>query len=449
MIRIRKGLDLPIKGKPEQAVSAGPAVRHVAVLGGEYHGMKPTMAVAEGDPVELGQVLFSDKKTPGVDYTSPAGGRVVQINRGAKRALQSVVIEIAEGDEPARSLPVLDAAQIGSQTRDQAVERLLESGLWTTLRTRPFGRVPAVDAVPEALFVNLMDTSPLAPNPAVILQRHREALAAGLRLLAKLAPKVYLCKQAGVSIEVPDLSNGTVHEFDGPHPAGLPGTHIHFLHPVGPGRSVWTIGYADVLNVGATLLTGRLDVRRTIALGGAPVASPRLLETRVGACVSELVAGHCDTDPRVNRLVSGSVLAGHWAKAHADYLGRLHTQVSVVREDSGRHFLHYLWPGSKRHSVLPAFASALSGEELEFTTTRNGSARAMVPVNAYERVMPLDILPTQLLRALLVGDIESAIALGALELVEEDLALCTYACPGKYEYGVVLRDMLDRIFREG
>lgn len=449
MIRIRKGLDLPIKGKPEQAVSAGPAVRHVALLGGEYHGMKPTMAVAEGDAVERGQVLFSDKKTPGVDYTSPAGGRVVQINRGAKRALQSVVIEVADGEEPMRAFPTLNAAQIGGQSREQAIELLTLTGLWTTLRTRPFGRVPELDAQPEALFVNLMDTNPLAANPAVVLQRNRESLAAGLRLLSKLAPKVYMCKQAGVSLDLPDLSNGTVHEFDGPHPAGLVGTHIHFLHPVGAGRSVWAIGYADVLNIGATLLSGRLDVERTVALGGASVSAPRLLQSRVGACVSELVAGSCDPDPRVNRLVSGSVLSGHWARAHADYLGRLHTQVSVLREDNGRHFLHYLWPGSKRHSVLPAFASALSGGELEFTTTRNGSARAMVPVNAYERVMPLDILPTQLLRALLVGDIESAIALGALELDEEDLALCTYACPGKYEYGIVLRDMLDRIHREG
>lgn len=451
MIRIRKGLELPIRGEPEQVLSDGAPVRHVALLGGDYHGMKPTMALREGDPVRKGEVLFTDKKTPGVAYTAPAGGRVVHVHRGAKRALQSVVVELPEGEpEPELEFRTFPPDALGTADRDTLVSWLVETGLWTALRTRPFSRVPEPAAEPSALFVNLMDSNPLAADPEVVLAQQGEALAAGIALLSRLAPRTFVVRRAGSAISVPELSNVEVHEFAGPHPAGLVGTHIHFLHPVGATRSVWSVQYPDAVSIGATALSGRLHTERIVALGGAPVRSPQLLRTRVGACVSELVGDRVETDPRRIRLVSGSVLSGHRAHGPLDFLGRLHVQVSVLREDDSRQMLHFLRPGTERHSVLPAFASAITRPgDFEFTTSRNGSARAMVPVSAYERVMPLDILPTQLLRALLVGDIDGAIALGALELDEEDLALCTYACPGKYEYGPVLRKLLDRVHREG
>ncbi|WP_066964088.1 Na(+)-translocating NADH-quinone reductase subunit A [Microbulbifer sp. Q7] len=446
MRKIRRGLDLPISGAPEQVIHDGPAAKTVAVVGPDYNGMKPTMAVAEGDSVKLGQLLFTDKKTEGVRYTAPAAGRVVAINRGARRVLQSVVIEV-EGDE-AEQFASYSADQLGSLTAEQVRENLVESGLWTALRTRPFSKVPALDAQPSALFINAMDTNPLAADPVVVIAEQRDAFAQGVEILSKLADKTFVCTAPDADIPVPGTASVQREAFAGPHPAGLSGTHIHFLHPVKPGRQVWTIGYQDVIAVGKLFETGKLFTDRVIALGGPQVNNPRLIRTRLGADLTALTAGELkDGD---NRLISGSVFGGLTATGPLAYLGRYANQVSVLVEGKERPFLHYLRAGNKRFSALPIYLSRLFKNRLyDFTTSANGSERAMVPIGAYERVVPLDVLPTQLLRALIVGDTATAQQLGALELDEEDLALCTFVCPGKYEYGPILRDNLTRIEKEG
>lgn len=445
MTTIRKGLDVPISGEPAQRIEAARPVRSVALIGRDYNGMKPTMAVQVGDRVKLGQIVFSDKRNPGVHFTAPAAGVVCAIHRGEQRVLQSLVIDVEGNEEvvfaqyPQSQLAALDAQLV----RDN----LIQSGLWTALRTRPLSKTPAVDAVPSSIFVTAIDTHPLAADPAVVIAEYAADFASGLQVLSRLA-KVFLCKAEGVSLAGEDLPQVQGESFSGPHPAGLAGTHIHFLDPVSASKSVWSIGYQDVIAIGKLFLTGHLWVERVVALGGPVVEKPRLLRSRLGANLEELCAG--ELVPGYNRVISGSVLGGRTARGAFAYLGRFHQQVSCLHEGDERQFLHYLRAGVNKHSVLNVFVSRFMGaRKLDLDTSTNGSTRAMVPVGTYEQVMPLDILPTHLLRYLIVGDTEMAQKLGCLELDEEDLALCTYVCPGKYEYGPILRDNLNLIEKEG
>ncbi|MFC3151330.1 Na(+)-translocating NADH-quinone reductase subunit A [Litoribrevibacter euphylliae] len=445
MIKLKRGLDLPISGSPEQSIRQGNSVRTVGVVGFDYNGMKPTMEVQVGDQVKCGQVIFSDKKTPGVLYTAPASGKVVEINRGEKRVLQSVVIEV-DGDESVEFPKYSDTASL---TREQVQENLVTSGMWTALRTRPFSKVPEVGSVPASIFVQAIDTNPLAADPQVIIQEKAEAFKSGLEILTKLTDgKVFVCQAEGASTPVPSTAQVQLAGFAGPHPAGLPGTHIHFLDPVNAAKTVWTINYQEVIAIANLFSTGRLDIERVVALAGPQVKKPGLVRTRVGANVNDLAAGELDGSN--NRLISGSVFGGRATRGPVSYLGRYHTQISVLEEGTNRDFMGWLSPGGKRFSLLNIYLSKLAPSRLfNFNTNTNGSERAMVPVGLYEKVMPLDILPTQLLRSLAVGDTETAQLLGALELDEEDLALCTFVCPGKYEYGPILRDNLTRIEKEG
>ncbi|MDF1763346.1 MAG: Na(+)-translocating NADH-quinone reductase subunit A, partial [Oleibacter sp.] len=338
------------------------------------------------------------------------------------------------------------ADEIRALSATEIENNLVASGLWTTLRTRPYSKVPSPGSRADAIFVNAMDTNPLASNPEVIIKEQAEAFKQGLVALSRLTDgKTFVCKASGA--DIPTAGVEQTEEFSGVHPAGLTGTHVHFLHPVSTARVVWSIGYQDVIAVGQLMLTGKLPTERVIAIAGPQVKQPRLVRTQVGASLSELLANELkDGD---NRVISGSVFGGRNAKGAEAFLGRYHNQVSVLEEGRDRPMFHYLRAGANRFSVMPIYISKLSSKLFNFSTTTNGSERAMVPVGAYEKIMPLDILPTQLLRALIVEDMESAIGLGALELDEEDLALCSFVCPGKYEYGPILRKNLTQIEAEG
>lgn len=445
MFKIKKGLDLPISGAPSQTIEKAPTARSVAVIGPDYHGMKPTMLVQVGDSVKKGQVLFTDKKTEGVKYTAPVAGVIAAINRGEKRVLQSVVIDVA-GNE-AESFAAFSGSQLKSLDRQQVVDNLVDSGLWTAFRTRPFSKVPAIDSQPRSIFVTAIDTNPLAASVDVVLADKAEAFADGLTVLTRLTQgKVFLCKAVGAKI--PTTADVNVQEFEGVHPAGLAGTHIHFLDPVSDKKTVWSINYQDVVAIGTLFVTGELNSERVISLAGPQVAKPRLLKTVLGVNLDEITAGQLKAGD--NRVISGSVLSGRKATGPYAYLGRYHSQVTVLLEGRERQMMHYLRAGAEKHSVLNVFLSKLTGKnQFDMTTTTNGSDRTMLPLGHFERLIPMDILPTQLLRALVVGDTEQAQLLGALELDEEDLALCTYSCSGKFEYGPILRDCLTLIEKEG
>jgi NADH:ubiquinone oxidoreductase, Na(+)-translocating, A subunit len=447
MFRIKKGLDLPIAGVPEQHVSPGPDVRHVAILGDDYVGMRPAMLVQEGERVIKGQALFEDKKNPGVMFTAPASGTVAAINRGERRVLQSVVIRI-EGDEQ-RAFTRFDADDFATLGRDVVQAQLLESGLWTAFRTRPFSKSPVPGSVPAAIFVTAIDTNPLSADPEPIILAQRKAFDAGLTLLTRLTEgKVHVCQASGGKLGGHPQGQVTFNEFAGPHPAGLPGTHIHFLEPVSLAKQVWHLNYQDVIAIGKLFMTGELCAERVIALGGPQAARPRLVSTLMGADINELLTG--ETKEGENRLISGSVLSGRHATGAQAFLGRFHLQVSMLQEGRDKELFGWVLPGADKYSVTrTTLGHFLRHKLFNFSTSTHGGERAMVPIGNYERVMPLDILATPLLRDLLAGDSDSAQALGCLELDEEDLALCTYVCPGKYEYGPVLREVLTRIEQEG
>ncbi|HEJ7573019.1 TPA: Na(+)-translocating NADH-quinone reductase subunit A [Klebsiella michiganensis] len=447
MIKITKGLNLPIAGMPSQQISSKTAVKRVALLGEEYIGMRPSMAVREGDRVQKGQLLFEDKRNPGVRFTAPASGTISAIHRGERRVLQSVFIDV-DGDD-AVHFPRYELADLAALTREAVQQQLVESGMWTAFRTRPFSKIPAPGSVPAAIFVTAIDTNPLAADPQPIILAQREAFDAGLTLLTRLTDgKVHVCQASGGKLGGHPVGQVTFNQFAGPHPAGLVGTHIHFLEPVSLKKQVWHLNYQDVIAVGKLFLEGELSSERIVALGGPQVKEPRLLKTCSGASLDELLADELLDDE--NRVISGSVLSGTHAQGPHAFLGRFHLQISVVKEGREKELFGWVMPGKDKFSITRTTLGHFMKRKLfNFSTDTNGGERAMVPIGNYERVMPLDILPTMLLRDLLAGDTDSAQALGCLELDEEDLALCTYVCPGKYEYGPALRSVLTQIEQEG
>ena len=445
---IKNGLDLPITGGPKQIIEEGNNVNSVAILGIDYVGMKPTMLVNEGDSVKLGQVLFTDKKNPGVVFTAPGTGVVKAINRGEKRVLQSVVIELKGKGEIAFNK--YNATELPSLSVEEIKENLVNSGLWNSLRTRPYGKTPAIDAVPSSIFVAAIDTRPLAADPVVVIKDREDDFANGLTVIAKLTQgKTYVAKAAGADIKVATVA--TVAEFEGPHPAGLPSTHIHFIDPVNINKSVWYLDYQAVIAIGALFTTGKLNVERVVSLAGPTAKNPRLIRTRVGANTDDLVAGELADDIE-SRVVSGSVLYGHEAQGWAAYLGFYSNQVSVLEEGRSRELFGWIVPGKDKYSALNVYTSSVDRKDnrlFPLTTDKNGSNRAIVPVGVYEAVMPLDILATPLLKALVVGDSDQAQLLGCLELDEEDVSLFTFVDPGKHDFGPVLRANLTKIEKEG
>ena len=286
---IKKGLNLPLTGEPVPVIGPAVPVSHVALLGADYLDLKPALRVQPGDPVQRGQALFEDRRRPGVVFTAPAAGTVAAIHRGARRAFLSLVIAVAP-----RETQVAFTSYRGRTPEeldgDEVRALLLESGLWTALRTRPFSRLPAPQERCDALFVTAIDTRPHAPSPALALADRADDLRAGLVCLTRLtAGPVFFCTDASMAIEAPP--GVVVERFAGPHPAGNAGVHIHRLHPVKLESRVWHIGCQDVAAIGRLFLTGELDVERVISLAGPGVLRPRLLRTRIGAATGELVHG--------------------------------------------------------------------------------------------------------------------------------------------------------------
>lgn len=439
-VRLRKGLDIPLAGAPRQAIEPGPVVSSVALVGDDYVGLRAKLLVEQGDRVRQGQPLVADRRDPRIVYTAPGGGTVAAIHLGERRALRAVVVSL-DGDGDAVRFPVHAPSALPSLARETVIDTLLQSGMWTALRSRPFGRVPLPEAVPRAIFVTAIDTAPLAVRPEVVIAEHRDNFGHGLVIVGRIADcPVFLCTAPGSDLADRGDSRVTHASFAGPHPAGLAGTHIHFLCPAALGREVWYIGYQDVIAIGRLFTTGRLWTERVVALAGPAVHRPRLVRTRLGADVAELVDGELAPGPV--RVISGSVLSGRRVAPPVGYLGRYHTQVSVLNEEA---------PGTR--SVHPAFSAAGLGRlfrrrPMRLSTALHGEPAAILPLGSFERVMPLDVLPTPLLRALVVGDTERALDLGCLELEEEDLALCTFVCAGKLDYGALLRRTLTQIEKE-
>ncbi|MDO9095185.1 MAG: NADH:ubiquinone reductase (Na(+)-transporting) subunit A [Rubrivivax sp.] len=411
--KIRYGLDVALPGAPVQSVRDAQSVRTVALMGDDFADIRFEFRVQPGELVRIGQILCTDRKRPGIALTSPAAGVIAAINRGHRRMLDSLVINVAE------DLFVQFPRWASSQSRDATRLLLLQSGLWVALRTRPFGRVPNPDDMPAAIFVAAMDTHPLAADAAVVLAPELAAFHLGLDVLKRLTDgPVYVCQSPGPPLANSDAQLHTA-TFEGSHPAGLPGTHIHHLMPVSKRRTVWQIDCQDVVAMGHLAATGRVWVNRVVSLAGPGVLRPGLVRTRLGASLDELT--HGELRPGGLKVISGSVLSGR----RCPYLGRYHSQVTVLDQNTA--------------PSRPTIRSRLFG------LLPPGPAGAMVPLQAFEGVMSPRMLPTPLMRALSVGDIETAELLGCLELLEEDVALLSHLCAAKADYGALLRQTLDEL----
>jgi Na+-transporting NADH:ubiquinone oxidoreductase subunit A len=448
--RVTRGLDLPIAGAPAQVISASRPVSQVAVLPSDHIGTKPRLRVQVGDAVTIGQPLWQDRTHEAITVVSPATGVVSAIHRGDRRVIQSVVVTL-DGSADERTAPPF-ASFTPRVASDRAALRalLLESGLWIAFRTRPFSQVPAPDAEPHALFVTAMDTNPLAPSVDAIIAERRADFERGLDALRTFTDAtLFVCRAAG-STAGDGVKGVQVADFTGKHPAGTVGYHMHVLAPVSRTRVAWHLGAQDVIRIGYLVQHGRLDPTQVVALGGPPFREPRLVRTRLGASIAELTRDELlptPADQLAPRVISGSVLTGRQATDPVfAFLGRFHQQVSGVPEVRKREFLGWLGLRAPRFSATPVYAGG--GASAGFDTRLHGGPRAMVPIGAYERVLPMDLMATHLLRAIALGDMEWAEELGVLELDEEDVALCSYVCPGKADYGSALRRLLDSIAAE-
>lgn len=421
-VRIKNGLDLHIGGDPGASIVDRKSSLSSALLGRDYPGVKFQQLVDEGSLVEAGQAVLCDRRRPEIRFTSPVNGLVSAIHRGTRRSLVSFQIDEAKGsggisfDIPA----ILD--------KNTIKDLMLKSGLWPALRTRPYGYIPDPTVSPQALLITAIDTQPLAANPAVILFKYSREFSTGLRLLCDLvdAP-VFLCKPVSQNNELENSMRVKEVEFDGPHPAGLVGTHIKTLCPIRfDGNQVWHMGYQDVISLGHLVKNGKPWYERVVSLAGPAVNNPRLTTVPLGARIADIVEGEFVDQPV--RVMSGSILSGHAACGYEAFLGRYHNQITAIIDST---------------DIAPK--SWIGG----LFETNAEIADPLVPTPELDRVAPPGVLAVPLLRALQVGDVERARDLGALELVEEDLALLGYCCPSRTDYGPLLRDMLNQIDREG
>jgi Na+-transporting NADH:ubiquinone oxidoreductase subunit A len=452
LIKLSKGLNIPMMGAPEPVIAAGASVQSVALLGSDYTGLKPKMLVEVGEQVNIGQALFVDKRDTAVHFTAPGSGTVSAINRGARRALQSVVIELDESPDTATPYAQLTELAPGSLAADDIRAALFTSGLWTAFRTRPYNKVPDSGSTPGCVFVTAIDTRPLAGNPEPVVAKYQQAFAVGLQILSRLTRgQVHVC--TGPNWELAINEDQQIHhaQFSGPHPAGLPGTHIHHLSPVDSRQTVWHIGYQDVIAIGKLFAHGKIFTERTIALGGTGFSLPRMITTRLGANIDDLVRNELtENASQPMRLLSGCALDGRTASDAEAFLGRYHLQLTAINNKARRKLFGWLGLFDGNYSFASRIARRQGhASSHEFSTQQFGRPTALVPIDAFDRVIPMDILSVPLLRALLIRDTDQAQALGCLELDSEDLALCSFVCPGKNDYGSALQINLEQIERDG
>jgi len=447
MRKIKRGINLPIIGSPSSDITEKKS-RFVGLNSSDFNGVKPSFKINEGDKVLKGETIYVWKNDPKVSFVSPVSGTLKKIERGARRSLQYVEIE-SDNLETSKTFESYKGASLNSYDRDSLVNLLAESGAWTSFRTRPFSKIPLTTSTPHAIFVNTMDTNPLAMNPSLFIQNFESAFNDGLDALSLLTDgKVHICTGVGYRFKINEKEGREIHEFYGPHPSGNTGTHIHHIDPVSANKTVWSIGYQDVVSIGKLIGTGKIFTERWVALSGPAAKNPRVIKTTLGASLDELISGEEATHDL--RVISGSVIYGDAKANNYKFLGRYTNQVTLVREDRERVFLGWHDPGFDRFSVMRTFFSKLiPGKRFDFGTSTHGSFRAMVPIGAYEKVFPFEMVPTQLLKAIYVGDTDYAQTLGCLELDEEDLAVCTFVDPGKVDYGPKLRKSLNIIEKEG
>lgn len=444
-IRIRKGLDIRLKGEAEKVLVQADPAKVVALKPTDFHGLVPKVLVKPGDKVQAGTALFADKYNERVLFTSPVSGEVADVVRGDKRKVMEVRIladaTIAYEDQ--------GAADPSTLNRETIVQKLLKSGVWPVLRQRPFDVVadPAKD--PKAIFISCFDTNPLAPDLDYVVRNQGEDFQTGLNALAKLTKgKVHTVVSAKTAArEFLDAKNVVRDTVDGPHPAGNVGVQVHHINPINKGEQVWVVGVQDVLMIGRLFRTGKYDATRVVAITGSEAKNPKYIRTIIGAPVKDLTG---PVGPNT-RIISGNVLTGDRVSAESA-LGYYHTQVTLVPEgDKPKFFITEGWasPGLSTFSANRSFpAWLMPGKKFAPDTNQNGEERAFVMSGQYEKVFPFDIYPVHLLKAILANDIEQMENLGLYEVAPEDFALCEFVCTSKIDSQRIVRDGLDMLKKE-
>lgn len=416
-IRIRKGLDIHIKGEAARRTEVFEPT-FCAIKPTDFIGVLPKMHVEEGDDVKVGSVLFHDKSNEKIVFTSPISGKVKAIVRGEKRAIQQVIIENDGKNES------IDFGGINNP-----VEKLLQSGVWPMLRQRPFATIANPDDKPKHIFVSMFDTAPLAPDYDYIIENQSDALTKGIEVLAKLTEgNVYINVPTDAARHVPtELNNVIITEFEGPHPAGNIGTQINAISPINKGEVVWYCNPQDVITIGKLFLTGRYDSSRVIATTGSAMHEPHYYKTKIGADITPILSIGDNA-----RVISGNVLTGTNITKNDGFLCFYDSQVTAIPE--GNHYKLFGW-------LMPAFKRYAD-------TNTNGDTRPYIMTGQFERVFPFDIYPMQLIKACLIKDIDQMEELGIYEVDAEDFALCEVIDPSKTPIQQIIRDGLEFIRKE-
>ena len=443
VVKLRKGLNIKLKGSAEKALDKLPVPATVALKPTDFPGLTPKLSVKVDAEVKAGEALFYDKYHPEILFTAPLGGKVVSINRGERRKILEVVIATDEKIGSAE----FKKADPSSLSAEEVKEQILKSGIWPFIKKRPYGIIANPEEKPKAIYISTFDTAPLAPDYNFVIEGQMDTFQTGVNALAQLTEgKVNL----GVSKDsaFTSVKNVVVNTFEGPHPAGNVGIQIANTSPINKGEVVWTINVQDVLFIGRLFETGNVDFTKTVALTGSEVQTPKYYQTTVGAPIATLVGGKLVDADYNQRIISGNVLTGTKVSAKS-FLGYYDSQISVIPEGDEYEFLGWADPGFNKFSATKAYFGKLFPKK-EYTMNANihGGERAFVLSNQYEKLVPMDILPVYLLKAILVNDIDKMENFGIYEVIEEDFALCEYACTSKIEVQKILREGINTMIKE-
>jgi Na+-transporting NADH:ubiquinone oxidoreductase subunit A len=443
-IRLKKGLNIRILGKAELVLENAPNAGMYALKPGDFPGLTPRLSVTPGQEVKSGDPLFCDKYTPEICFVSPVGGIVTAINRGERRKILDIVVKEDQ------SIGFRDFGKANPENMDapQIKELLLKSGLWPLFKRRPYGILAHPNEAPKSIFVSCFDTAPLAPDYQFILKGEESVFQTGINVLSKLTSgKVHLGLPADLNHIFSGIRNAEITVYDGPHPAGNVGVQIHHSDPLNKGEVVWTIQPQDLLFIGRLFETGRVDFSKVIALAGSEVKNPHYYRTVMGAYLAPLLEGKLHANSG-NRIISGNVLTGR--KVQADgFLGFHDAMITVIPEGNYYEFLGWAKPRTNQFSMSHAYFSWLMpSKNYKPDTNLHGEKRAYVMTGQYEKVVPMDILPVQLIKAILADDIEKMEKLGIYEVIEEDLALCEFVCTSKTEVQDIVRSGINLMIKE-
>ena len=441
IIKLCKGLDIRLQGEAQKTIVDAPLASEYAVSPLDFEGITPKMLVKVGDTVEAGSPLFFDKKRPEILFTSPVSGTVTAVNRGEKRKILSVVVA-ADEEIAYKSFSSLD---LSKASREQIIELLLETGLWTMFTQRPYGIVASPSDKPKAIFVSAFDSAPLAIDYGFALADQQQPLQKGFDLLRRLTDgKVHLSYDA--CGQKPQIDGVELHAFKGKHPAGNVGVQIHHIDPINKGEKVWTLNIQDVVILGRFFLTGKVDMSRVVAVAGSCVAEPKYYRVVAGASIESILGGKLSNEHA--RVISGNVLTGRNVGKEG-FLGVNANQITVIPEGDNYELLGWAMPRFKKFSVSRSYISWLFPcRKYNLDTNLNGGERAFVMNDLYEKYLPMDIYPVHLVKACIANDLDKMENLGIYEVVEEDLALCEFVCPSKIEMQQILRNGINLMMKE-